>query len=79
MSDKSVAKNFFNVLNKAVSIFPESGLILDSVPPSELHIYIGIFNGLFDFASEFDEQLLHSWIQTPPNSRRVLGWNFRRQ
>jgi hypothetical protein len=61
--DKSVAKSFFNVVNKPASIFPENGFILDSVPPPELHIYIGIFNRLFDFASEFDKTLLHSWAR----------------
>jgi hypothetical protein len=75
--DRRYAQAFFNVVNRPMFIFPESGLIIHSVPPPELHIYIGIFNHLFDFGVKFSEEWMHWWAFSLHQTREAyFGGTF---
>ena len=49
-SNPSTLKNFQNCRTTAVSLFPLVGAILFLIPPSSLHLIIGVFNHLFSGA-----------------------------
>ena len=62
-SEGSVRKDaalFFNCVNEPLYFFPH-GAILDAIPPPQLHLFLGIFNSLFDYVVLFDEWGLCEW------------------
>lgn len=48
-------------MNEAMDFFPKSGRIMDSVPPPQLHIYLGFFNGMYDKIDALDSALARWW------------------
>lgn len=58
---KARAMDCYNCVREPLGCFPSKGIILDEVPPPELHILIGIFNDCYDMIRSFDEIIAEDW------------------
>ena len=70
--DKKKAMDFFNCTELPIIPYDNGDLIIEKFPPPELHIFIGIFNHMYDGMLEDDSlsDFAIKWAENVGVSRR---------